>query len=103
MMQLENTTSLFHHRSNVRETRWSCLLLLSGRVFWIQPDCHRTRGPRKDHIHLSIWNICIQTNVVWFMQCTCNLPAVRDGDILKYSREVYGDLYGRFHDYGRCI
>ncbi|RVW25536.1 Retrovirus-related Pol polyprotein from transposon opus [Vitis vinifera] len=28
----------------------------------------------EDHFHMSIWNICLQKNAFWFMQCTCNIP-----------------------------
>nr|GEW09809.1 hypothetical protein [Tanacetum cinerariifolium] len=54
---------------------------------WVSPvhcvpkkgDSHRPEGPRKDHVYMSLWNICLQAHAVWtllrkfFFACLTNL------------------------------
>ena len=37
-------------------------------------DC--TRRLRKDHLYLSIWNLCLQEDAFWSLQRPCHLPEV---------------------------
>ena len=30
----------------------------------------------KNHIHLPVWNFCLQTHAIWSVQCTCNFSKV---------------------------
>ncbi|RVW81603.1 hypothetical protein CK203_049458 [Vitis vinifera] len=54
----------------------------------------------EDHFHMSIWNICLQKNAFWFMQCTCNIPkmyAKYFSDMVERIMEVFMDditIYG---------
>ncbi|RVW18368.1 Retrovirus-related Pol polyprotein from transposon 17.6 [Vitis vinifera] len=54
----------------------------------------------EDHFHMSIWNICLQKNAFWFMQCTCNIPKMYASifsDMVERIMEVFMDditIYG---------
>ncbi|RVW76938.1 Uncharacterized protein K02A2.6 [Vitis vinifera] len=55
---------------------------------------------RKNHFYMSIWNICLQKNAFWFMQCTCNIPKMYVeyfSDMVERIMEVFMDditVYG---------
>ncbi|RVW87299.1 Retrovirus-related Pol polyprotein from transposon opus [Vitis vinifera] len=57
-------------------------------------------GSGEDHFHMSIWNICLQKNAFWFMQCTCNIPKMYASifsDMVERIMEVFMDditIYG---------
>nr|CAN79401.1 hypothetical protein VITISV_002479 [Vitis vinifera] len=48
-----------------------CFLDGYSGYFQIEID---VEDPGEDHFHLSVWNIRLQKNAFWFMQCTCNFP-----------------------------
>nr|GFC60148.1 hypothetical protein [Tanacetum cinerariifolium] len=45
----------------------------------ILSNSNRPKRPRENHIYMSLWNLCLQTHVVWPLQCSWNLPAMYDG------------------------
>ncbi|RVW79400.1 Retrovirus-related Pol polyprotein from transposon 17.6 [Vitis vinifera] len=55
---------------------------------------------RKNHFYMSIWNICLQKNAFWFMQCTCNISKMYVeyfSDMVERIMEVFMDditVYG---------
>ncbi|RVW34227.1 hypothetical protein CK203_102206 [Vitis vinifera] len=57
----------------------------------------------EDHFHMSIWNICLQKNAFWFMQCTCNIPTImlsQLGSGLNRCIEKLGAQLGEMPFYG---
>ncbi|GKB35964.1 DNA-directed DNA polymerase [Tanacetum coccineum] len=67
-------------------TRWRVIL----------PNSNSTRILREDNFHLSFWNFCLQENVVWVMQRTCNFSKMYDGNFLRHGERLYGSIHGRF-------
>ena len=57
----------------------------------------------EDHFHLSIRNLCIQTNVFRLMQCTSNIPKMHVKHFHWYGGAYYGSLYGWYHRIWKCI
>nr|GFA84760.1 hypothetical protein [Tanacetum cinerariifolium] len=43
---------------------------------------HRPPRSRKDHIYVSLQNVCLPTHAFWLMQCTEHVPKVYDGYLL---------------------
>ncbi|GJU88449.1 reverse transcriptase domain-containing protein, partial [Tanacetum coccineum] len=62
----------------------------------ILPNSNSTRRLREDNFHLSLWNFCLQENVVWVMQRTCNFSKMYDGNFLRHGGRLYGSIHGRF-------
>ncbi|GJR59891.1 reverse transcriptase domain-containing protein [Tanacetum coccineum] len=62
-------------------------LILSRAVTgWILPNPDRTRRSRKDNIHLSLWDFCLPTNVVWIMQRTSYFSKMHDGNFTRHDK-----------------
>ncbi|GJX29829.1 reverse transcriptase domain-containing protein [Tanacetum coccineum] len=49
----------------------------------ILPNSDRTRRSRKDNIHLSLWDFCLPTNVVWIMKRTNYFPKMHDANLYR--------------------
>ncbi|RVW40135.1 Retrovirus-related Pol polyprotein from transposon 17.6 [Vitis vinifera] len=55
---------------------------------------------QENHFYMSIWNICLQKNAFWFMQCTCNIQRCMlsiFSDMVERIMEVFMDditVYG---------
>ena len=58
----------------VLERVWPSFLLFLGRVLKVFPNWNWCWRSGEDHFHMSIWNIRLQKNAFWFMQCTYNIP-----------------------------
>ena len=71
------------------------LLLLFGWLFRLLPDRDLNRGPRKDYVHLSIWDLCLQEDAFRSMQCPCYIPEMHAQYFQRYGGAHYGGLYGR--------
>ncbi|GJW46542.1 reverse transcriptase domain-containing protein [Tanacetum coccineum] len=56
---------------------------------------NRTRGSRKDNIHLSLWDFCLPKDVVWVMQSTSYLSKMHDGNFPRHSGRLYRSIHGR--------
>ena len=80
--------------SDARPTCGTLSLLLPSWLFGIQPDYDEPRRPREDNHHMSIWNICLQKNVVWALQCSIHLSKMHDRHFLKSNRKHHGSLHG---------
>ncbi|GKA75387.1 DNA-directed DNA polymerase [Tanacetum coccineum] len=57
---------------------------------WILPDFDRTRRSRKDNIHLSLWDFCLQVNAIWIMQRPCDLSKMHDNNFPRHGGRLYG-------------
>nr|GEV82723.1 reverse transcriptase domain-containing protein [Tanacetum cinerariifolium] len=77
--------------------------LIPTRYFKILID---TR-PRKDHLYLPLWNVCIPTYAFRFMQCSKYVPKVHDGhfhDMIEETMEVFMDDFSVFRDsFSSCL
>nr|GEW04354.1 DNA-directed DNA polymerase [Tanacetum cinerariifolium] len=64
--------------------------LIPSRIItgWILPNPDRTRRLRKNNIHLSIWDFCLPTNVVWIMQRTSYFPKMHDAAAKNHFIEL---------------
>nr|GEZ22759.1 reverse transcriptase domain-containing protein [Tanacetum cinerariifolium] len=54
-----------------------------------------TSRSRKDHIYVSLWNICLPSHSFWLIQCTGHVPKVSDGYLSRYDQKNDGSLHGR--------
>ncbi|GKC47040.1 hypothetical protein Tco_1064762 [Tanacetum coccineum] len=74
--------------------------LIPSRTFigWrvILPNSNSTRRSREDDVHLSLSNFCLQENVVWVIQRTCNFSKMYDDDFPRHGGRLYGSVHGRF-------
>ncbi|GJU39334.1 vacuolar-sorting receptor 1-like protein [Tanacetum coccineum] len=59
------------------------------------PNSDRSRGSRKNNIHMPLWNFCLPKDAVWIVQRSCNLPKMYDCDIPQHGGRLYGSFYGR--------
>ena len=48
-----------------------------------------TRRPRQNHLHMSLWHICLQKDAIWIMQCTSHLLEMHDEHFLRHGREIH--------------
>ena len=55
-----------------------------------------TRKSRENHLYLSIWDLCVQANAVWVLQCTRHISEMYDVDILRQCVIYYWRFYGWF-------
>ncbi|GJV99230.1 reverse transcriptase domain-containing protein [Tanacetum coccineum] len=62
----------------------------------ILPNSNSTRRSREDNFHLSLWNFCLQENVIWVMQRTCNFSKLYDGNFPRHGGRLYRSIHGRF-------
>nr|GEU92719.1 reverse transcriptase domain-containing protein [Tanacetum cinerariifolium] len=43
---------------------------------------------KKDHIHVSLRNVCLLSHAFWPMECTGHVPKVYDGSLSRYDRKT---------------
>nr|GFA13688.1 reverse transcriptase domain-containing protein [Tanacetum cinerariifolium] len=58
-------------------------------------NSHRSERSRKDHIHVSLRNVCLPSHAFWVMQCTGHVLKVYDGYLSRYDQKNDGSLHGR--------
>nr|GEX91255.1 hypothetical protein [Tanacetum cinerariifolium] len=70
-------------------------------------NSHRSKRSRKNHIHLSICNVCLPLQAFWVMQCTGHVSEVYDGYISGHDRktmEVFMDGFSVFgNSFQTCL
>ena len=62
---------------------------------------------KKKHLYLSMWDLCVQQNVVWVVQCTRILSEMYDVNIFWHGGGYYRSFYGWFFcgwwSFERCL
>nr|GEZ23924.1 hypothetical protein [Tanacetum cinerariifolium] len=61
----------------------------------ILPNSNRSRGSRKDNLHLFLWDFHLPTNAIWIMQCSCYLSKIHDGNLPRHGGRLYRSIHGR--------
>jgi len=51
-------------------------LLFLGWLLGVQSDFHSSRGPREDHVYMSIWDLCLSSDAFRFVQCPSNVSTL---------------------------
>ncbi|GJS55657.1 ribonuclease H-like domain-containing protein [Tanacetum coccineum] len=71
--------------------------LISSRtvIGWILSDSNRTRRPRKDNIHLSLWDFCLPKACILVYESTSYLPKMHDINFPRHGGRLYGSIHGR--------
>nr|GEX44243.1 reverse transcriptase domain-containing protein [Tanacetum cinerariifolium] len=46
-------------------------------------NSHRSKRSRKDHIHVSLQNVCLPSHAFWLMQCTGHVPKEKSHIMVK--------------------
>ncbi|GKD82441.1 hypothetical protein Tco_1349280 [Tanacetum coccineum] len=64
-----------------RKTRGKSILLFPRWLLGLFSYSHRPKGPRKDNIHLPIWNVYLSPHAFWAMQCTRYVSMMYDGNL----------------------
>jgi len=71
-------------------------ITVSCRVLSIQLDSDSSPEPRKGHVYLSIWDLCVSLNAFWVVQCPCNIPTLHDEYVFQHGWTFSWDLHGWF-------
>ena len=58
---------------------------------------------KTNHIHMSVWNICIQTHALWVVQCTCNIPTMYAQYLFRHGGKIPRVVHGRFFHLWRFL
>ena len=83
------------HRPNPGPTGRIKLLLLSRRIFGLQPDCDSSRQSREDEVHMSFWHIRLHTHVIRTVQHPRDLSTMYDGNLIRLSWRQLRGFHGK--------
>ena len=84
---------------------WVSLFL--GRLLGVYLDSYCSWGTRKDHIHMSIWDICLSSNAFRLVQCPSNISTLHVESFLWYVErflEIFMDCFSIYGDsFTQCL
>lgn len=58
-------------------------------VFELQSHLNHPKRSSKYHVHMSLWEFCIQMDAIWVMQCICHFPQLYNFDLLIHGGGNY--------------